>query len=413
MLPIIAAASLLACLYLSAATASEPPPAVPPASAVPPALGAWLNAALERHPALAAAQAAVAAAEARVRASDQPIHNPSLTLEAERGETGSAALGLSQTLDWSDRRGAERELAVAGRAAAAAERAIAREALAAELLSAWSRLRTGREQQRHAAQRTQLMREFADTAARRHAAGDISEVEATLARLAFAEAQAQQAQLDGAAIEAETALRGLTATEGWPAEAELAVPPPATIDLDAVTAQSPALRRPLAELAAAQARSRLAASAQRPDPSVSLRGGRDGDAALIGVGLEIPLFVRRGYRAELEAAGHELAAARERLADARRRVRAAVEGALARHRAAAAAWAAWQAAGRPALTEQAALLQRLWEAGELSAAEYLMQARQVIDSALQAAELRGAVEQAAIAWLHAAGGLPDRSSPSD
>src|SRR3569623_2516039 len=65
------------------------------------------------HPAVAAARAAVEAASARRAASDQPLYTPSLTLENERGEVTTTAVGLSQTVDLSDKRGAERDNAAA------------------------------------------------------------------------------------------------------------------------------------------------------------------------------------------------------------------------------------------------------------------------------------------------------------
>ena len=146
-----------------------------------------------------------------------------------------------------------------------------------------------------------------------------------------------------------------------------------------------------------------ATRSRRPDPTFSLRAGKEGDSSLVGVGVEIPLFVRRNLRAEIDATGHDLTQTELTLDEARRRTAAKIEGALARYRTAASAWQAWETSGLPDLMEQISLLQRLWEAGELSTADYLVQAHQTVDAQTQSVELLGDVRQAAIAWLQAFG----------
>lgn len=359
----------------------------------------------EEHPAVAAARAAVEAARARMAASDQPLYNPSLTLENQRGAITTTAVGLSQTLDWSDKRGAERDIATAALTAAEAELAAAERQVTGELLDALIRFQTAREQHRLALRRGRLMQEFADTAERRFAAGDITQSEANLARLALSEAQTRQARINKELIESEAELRAVTgrSSVAWPDVAPALPPPPAGVDVDAALMRLPEIRVQLASIAKAQARARLASRSQRPDPTVSVRGGKDGDSALIGVGVEIPLFVRRSFRAETEAAGHDLAQTEQTLDETRRRLRARLEGALARYRAAASAWQTWESSGRPDLAEQVELLRRLWEAGELSAADYLVQARQAVEAQQQEVELASETRFAAIGWLQAAG----------
>lgn len=368
----------------------------------------------DEHPSVAAARAAVEAARARVTASDQPLYNPSLTLESQRGEINVHAVGLSQTLDWSDKRGAERDIAIAVLTVAEAELAAAQRQVTGELLEALIRFQTAREQRQLALRRGRLMEEFADTAERRFAAGDITQSEATLARLALSEARTQQARVNKDLIEAETALRAVTggSSIAWPEVSPALPPPPAGVDVDAVLMRLPEIKVRLAQIAKAQARSRLARRFQRPDPTISVRGGKEGASALVGVGVEIPLFVRRSFRLETEATSHDLAQSEQTLDDTRRRARARVEGALIRYRAAVSAWQIWESSGRLDLAEQVELLGRLWEAGELSAADYLIQVRQAVDARQQEVELASENRLAAIGWLQAAGLFDEWLSPA-
>ena len=357
------------------------------------------------HPAVAAARAAVEAASARRAASDQPLYNPSLTLENERGEVTTTAVGLSQTVDLSDKRGAERDIAAAALTVAEAQLAVAQRQITGELLQALIYFQTAREQHQLALRRERLMQKFSTAAQQRFAAGDITQSEATLARLALSEAQTQQARINKVVIEAEAALREVTgqSSTAWPDIAPALPPPPAGVDVDTALLRLPEIRVQLAQIAKAQAQARLASRSQRPDPTVSVRGGKEGGSALIGVAVEIPLFVRRNFRLETEATDRDLAQTEQTLDETRRRLRARLEGALARYRAAASAWQTWEAAGRADLAEQVELLGRLWEAGELSAADYLVQAHQPEEAQQQEVELASEARLAAIAWLQAAG----------
>src|SRR3569623_90696 len=107
----------------------------------------------DNHPAVAAARAAVDAASARRAASDQPLYNPSVTLDNERGEVTTTAVGLSQTVDLSDNRGAERDIAAAALPAAEAQLAAAQLQITGELLQAFIHFQTAREQRQLALRR--------------------------------------------------------------------------------------------------------------------------------------------------------------------------------------------------------------------------------------------------------------------
>ena len=60
-------------------------------------------------------------------------------------------------------------------------------------------------------------------------------------------------------------------------------------------------------------------------------------------------------------------------------------------------------AGQQAHRDQIILLEKMWQAGELTATDFLIQAKQNIDTLMTATSLKGEVWQAAIAWLEASG----------
>ncbi len=74
-------------------------------------LGNWTGQVMTDHPAIQAADAAVDAARARADAAGQPLYNPQLEFEYENSDTETKAGGISQAIDWADKRGARTSVA--------------------------------------------------------------------------------------------------------------------------------------------------------------------------------------------------------------------------------------------------------------------------------------------------------------
>ncbi|HIO76141.1 MAG TPA: TolC family protein, partial [Gammaproteobacteria bacterium] len=85
------------------------------------AVSNWIGTVLIGNPDVQAGQAAVDAALARASAADQPLFNPELEFDYERTDINISSLGLSQTIDWSNKRGAHKAIAEVGVRAARVE----------------------------------------------------------------------------------------------------------------------------------------------------------------------------------------------------------------------------------------------------------------------------------------------------
>jgi cobalt-zinc-cadmium efflux system outer membrane protein len=366
--------------------------------------------ALAANPGVLAAAAALDAARARERAADKPLYNPELEVDGEDAETRTAFLGVRQTFDWADKQGARTRVAAYQRSAAEADLAQSRQSLAVELLAAVGGVRTAHDLLRLAEERSRLMQRFADLAERRREAGDLGRVDLDLARLA-----ASQADLERALSTAEFAdsRRALAAILGEPLRLMPDMPtelPDIEFDglnVEALIAALPSVRARRARVEAARSLVNLRARERQADPTIMLRGGAEDSSettdSLIGITLSIPLFVRNPFRAEVEAAGADLSAAEKDAENARRRARAQLLASAERYRSTHRAWRDWQHTGRPSLASQVDLLQRIWQAGEMSTTDYLVQLRQTLDTEAGALELRGRFWRAWFDWLGASG----------
>jgi cobalt-zinc-cadmium efflux system outer membrane protein len=371
-----------------------------------PALRSLLTNTLETNPEMAAAQARLEAAQALAQAANRPYYNPELELEVENAETHRATVGLAQTLDWGNKRGARTSVAQFERDSAQAEVAALRLGLSRRLLVALADAEVDNDlaelQKRRVAQTSELLR----LTQRRFQAGDIPHVDAYLAELADAQARGQAAGAGSSAAEARAAVTALTGRRVQELAALPADPPlivPGRVD-EAMLAQLPRQRALRALVDAAQAGVTLKQRERRPDPTLRLAGGREGDANVTMLALSIPLPVRNPYRYEVVAAQAQAEGAADQLAADLRQARAAWLAAGERYVLTRDAWLAWRTGSRVSTDRLEATLHKLWQVGELSTGDYLTQLAQAVEAQASGLELKRAVWHAYGDWLEASGG---------
>jgi cobalt-zinc-cadmium efflux system outer membrane protein len=388
------------CMVLASVAVAAPP------TVADPALTDWINEVLSQNPEMQAAQAAVDEAGGRLRAADQPLFNPELEFEYENTNTTTAAGGLNQAIDWSDKRGARTAVADFERVAASAELQSIRQTLAAGLLQALADWHAATAIKQVSEQQTLLMTRFARIAERRRKAGDLGEVELDLAHLAAAEAAFEQADATQNLILAHRTLSVLTGSDGpdWPA---LSTPlpdiEPQQMDVDGLLNDLPLMHVALAQMSAARASVELSVREKKPDPMFGFRIGKEDSDTLTGLTFSVPLYVRNTFNAEVDVANASLIQAERAAANVRRQARADIIASAQVYQSSRLAWNTWVAFGAPRLSQRAELLDRLWQAGELNTTDYLVQLKQTLDTEVSAIEQHGRMWQAWSAWLTASG----------
>jgi cobalt-zinc-cadmium efflux system outer membrane protein len=387
-------------LFLSSLAVADPP--VSPDTA----LSRWVKQVLADNPQVQAANAAVEAASSRERAASRPLFNPELELDAETAETNSAFVGFGQTIDWADKRGARTSVAGYEREAVVAELANIRQTLAAELLLALSEYHSAVELHYLSNRRVEIMGRFANIAERRRKVGDLGQVELDLARLADTEARLRQARAAAAQVDAQLRLAvvmGDVPTRPPSLSTNLPELQPETIPIETLLNDLPELRGQRLQIAANRAMVELHTRERRPDPTLELRAGREESDPLVGITLSVPLFLRNSFQAEVDAANADLIQAQQQGLDMHRRARARLISAAKRYALMWDAWTRWEQAGQLSLERQVELLQRLWQAGELSTTDYLVQLKQSLDTRASAVDLRGELWRSWFEWLAASG----------
>lgn len=363
---------------------------------------------LERkHPLLQVSQAELEAATARTQAASQPLYNPEIELDAERvglnrNKVDTATLGINQTIDWHDKRSARKNIATVEQQVTKHESEAARQQLIADIFSALADYQVQREIIQAHGKRLSLAKQVLTQAKQLHKAGDISKLDLEQIRLHQTQAQLtldRSTTLLRANVQALVAIAGVE-RKSWPS---LPYAPPAIqptkLNYEQILGNLPTLRAEATRVAAARSTMRLRVREQKPDPTIGLRAGGEDSDKVVGLTLSIPLNVRNNFRAEVEEAKANVRRAEGTLENSRHQLRTRLQSAAQTYQLTYSGWQSWQKVAGSSLQKQSQLLLRLWNAGELSTSDYLVQLNQIREAELNHVELKGNVWKAWFNWL--------------
>lgn len=370
-------------------------------------LARFVEAVIEANPKVQAARAALDASQALQSAASRPLYNPELFIDLENAETNTRAIGISQTIDWGDKRSARTSVAEQDRLVVEAQYDTIRRTVTVDLLNGFAQYQNGVASEALASNRTALMDGFTVLAERRFEAGDLAQIELDLARLAFNDARIKQATAAAKLAAAKQSIRSLapnTAASRWPQlPDEIPHLPKNNPDPQKLIMTLPEVLAARRRVDAADAVVQLRQRQRRADPTISLAGGREANDTLIGLNLSIPLFVRNRFNNEVTAAIAERSQAERIQDDVLLGAHARLVGAAERYELSSRAWLDWKQTGQLSLTRQGEQLRKLWEAGEISTTDYLVQLRQILDIQESILELKQVLWAAWFEWLAASG----------
>ena len=397
----MAALLLAVCAYASASADSSSSPAQ---------WAQWVQRQVSQLPASRAIQAEQERLLAQSRALSQPLYNPSLNIDYEDSLDITQTVGLSQTLDWSGKARANRD-AVAVRDSLAQLRADkARASLLADSLNALVAFDAARARLAATRQQEQQLSALSDLIRRREQAGDLGQVDAQLAWLSLAQTQQTLAQAESDATAAATRLRQVLAS------AQPGQPLPAARHWQAVAVSTDAsqrlpasfdLRLAQQQLALAEQDATVAGRQRRADPTLGVSVGKEGDDNLWGVDISLPLKLFNTGKERYQAALADSDARRALLEKTRADIVARLDGALRDYQQRRERWQTWQQLTGDTLARSDALLERVWQQGELTTQNYLQALNQRLDTRLSGIALREAMQQAWVRWLRESAQLND------
>ncbi|WP_456375808.1 TolC family protein [Thiolapillus sp.] len=358
--------------------------------------------ALKSSPEIQAAQSAVAAAKARLKGAALPLNNPEFEAETERTDINTYQLGVSQTIDWHDKRSAYEQVARAQLQAAGQELRSLRMSKGSELLATLGNIAAQSAMVELSQRKTSILSRFSKLAGKRHAAGDISQSELELARLSLAEAQMQHARDLAALIQAKSdffSLSGQDLREDITLPDSLAIEPLTTSAQEKAVRQHPDVQLALLQAQIARASITAADRERKADPTVGVSAGREDDNTLLAFRFSIPIQVRNNYQNKVDAVRHDALQAEQLAQQKFWELRALLRSSEKRFTVVSRAWKQWLTQGRNSLQKRIHLLETLWHTGEISTTDYLLQVQQTLDTQASGIKLQADLWSAWLAWM--------------
>ncbi|MFB2800611.1 TolC family protein [Shewanella seohaensis] len=367
----------------------------------------WLPELLKQINQLPEVQAQIARqqqAELAIAAADRAIYNPELGLNYQNADTDTYSLGLSQTLDWGDKRGVATRLAQLEAQILLADIQLERSQMLAERLLALAEQAQSNKALTFAEQQLRFTQAQLNIAEQRFAAGDLSDVELQLLKLELASNTADYALAEQAALVADGKVIELLGVDKLGFR-EFIPEIGQWVSKMSPKADLPALTSAHQQVLLAKANAMKVKADTAADPTINLGVEKEGDDNKFGVGVAIPLQVRNNY-SELQSVADKGIAIAEQNYLARERVLTAKQAqftnALPRLLA---RYQDWRERVEASGSKAAKSLSELWRSGDVSTSEYLQSRRQLAASYLVGLNLETAIYQSWLTWMGDSGQL--------
>lgn len=375
--------------------------------------GQWLERQLQLHPDIVAARERMNAALSGADALEKPLFNPELESEFEReGDDNNYRVGLNQTIDLWNQRGARRQQAIFSRQHSAQQFEQLFQEKLSEALLLLIDYQALTEIAAIAQQRETQIETLITLVGDRQRAGDLGQVDAELSYLSLlqqlretAQAQAQLARVTALLVDLLPELSNQQAqipTALW------------QLPIDSNSQQG--VDSHPAVVAAKNAWEVLQQSAtairrgNKATPTVGIKAGKEGEEDIIGVSVSLPLQIRNNYAAESRAADQVALAAEADYRALRRKQVAQLNASANELEQYRQSYQRWQTVIADRINSSASVLDQQWQLGDLSTADYLLALQQRTDGLLAGIELRSDVRRATINWLLQSGQLREALS---
>lgn len=370
-------------------------------------LNQWLPELLKQINQLPEVQAQMARqqqAELAIAAADRAVYNPELGLNYQNSETDTYTVGLSQTLDWGDKRGVATRLAQLEAQILLADIRLERSQMLAERLLALAEQAQGQKALTFAEQQLRFTQAQLNIAEQRFAAGDLSDVELQLLKLELASNTADYALAEQAALVADGKVIELLGVDKLKFR-EFISEIGQFVSMISPKAELPALTSAHQQVLLAKANALKVKADSAADPTINLGLEREGTDNKLGIGVAIPLQVRNNY-SELQSVADKGIAIAEQNYLARERVltakQAQFNNALPRLLA---RYQDWRERVEASGSKAAKSLSEQWRSGDVSTSEYLQSRRQLAASYLVGLNLETAIYQSWLTWMGDSGQL--------
>jgi outer membrane protein TolC len=370
----------------------------------------WLQNQIGQHPEVIAAKERMNAVISMSEGRERPLYNPELETEYEReGEDNNYRIGVNQTIDLWDKRGARKQQARFTRSAAQQAFALVLQQKTAEAMQALIEWQAVSQQAELAQKQESHMDTLLNLVKERQLAGDLGQLDAELTYFSLSQRLKETAQTLAGLRKAEARLRELL--PDWsPERAQIPAEFWSADNINQTPADQwqddyPAVMAAKAEWDALQQGSELARREAKADPTFGINAGESGEESVVGLTFSIPLHFRNNFSSEVQAASQNAASAKAQYRATRRKQQFAIAAAQAALQEYQQRFERWQNLMQGRGERSGQLLEKQWRSGDMSTTEYLLAMQQRSEGLIAGIELRTLFHSARVDWLLQTGQL--------
>lgn len=369
----------------------------------------WFQNQIYQHPEIIAAREKMNAAFSAAEGRQNPLYNPKLETEIEReGDNDNYSVGISQTIDWWDKRGTRKQQAGFSRTAARQAYELVVQQKIAESLQTLIEWQAANQQSELALQQETQMETLITLITKRQSVGDLGQVDAELALLSFSQKLNETAHAQVRLRQSEAQLRELL-SDWSPKRSEsisvafwsFNIPRSASHWVDEHSAVTAAK----AEWEVIQQSAKLVQLESKAEPTFGINAGKTGDDNVVALTFSMPLNIRNNFSAEVRAANQEALSAEAQYRAIRRKQQFAIESSRATLSEFQQRFERLKSLMRGRGERIESLLEKQWSSGDMSTTEYLLALQQRAEGLVAGIELQTQFQLARIEWLLQSGQL--------
>ena len=368
---------------------------------------AWLPGLMKTFnalPEIAAQEARRTQAQYGIRAADQAIYNPELGVGYQNATEDTYSLGISQTIDWGDKRGAATRIAQLQAEVLLSDITLERSQMLASVIQALVEQSQSRKALDFQKQQLSSAKRSLYIAKQQLQVGDLSSVAIQLVQLDLASRAAEYAMAEQNSISADANVLMLLGDSETPFSGFLDALNVASISTQ-IDPELPALKSAYQQVMLTKLNAEQVKADTSADPTISLNAEREGEENKVGVGLSIPLQFRNNYSDTFAVASQGIAIAEQTyLAQERVLKQQQKKFYLAMPRLNE-RYQDWRELVLNSGQEAASGLALQWRAGDIETSVYLQSQRQLSSSYLAGLSLETALYTSWLEWMGASGQL--------
>jgi outer membrane protein, heavy metal efflux system len=362
----------------------------------------WLAQQVNQHPDIISARETMNAVFSMAEGNKQPLYNPELETGYEReGDANNFTIGISQTIDWWDKRETKTQLADLSLTQASKHFGYLVQEKTAQALQALATWQAAKKQSVLALRQEDQLGILLEIVTRRQQSGDLGQVDAELTFLSLTQMLNITAQTQVKLKQAEAQLKELL--QDWTPDKIDFPEQGLTVNNYEISPQwleqHPLVVEARIQWQISKGDAQLALLETKAEPTIGVSAGKEDKENVLGVTFSMPLNIRNDFSAQARAANQQSIAAEANFRSIHRKQKYAIQAATDTLKTYQKSYQRWQKLMDGRGKRSGDLLKIQWQSGDLSTTEYLLALQQRAEGLNAGIELQNQFQLSQIDWL--------------